>query len=257
MPKGLVDGLAVRVTDAETQIRQNTEAIALRATKKEVEKTLGGYTTKAETEAAINVKADEITSSVTEQIEEVQGTSEDAATRINTAESIIQQLADSIAQLVRGEEGGTLVKQDANGLWYFDISGLEKNISDNAEALGDLSGIVLDANGQIDVLKTTAAALQAQTEYVRSFTDENGNPCLELGEGDSVFKVRITNTEIQLAEGTSVPAKINRQMLIIEKAIVKSELQFGDEADTDLSGVWIWKQRENGNLGLTWKAVNS
>lgn len=255
--KGIVDGLAVRVTDAESQIRQNTEAIALRATKKEITKTLGGYSTKAEMEAAINVKADEITSSVTEKVEEVQGTAEDAATRINSAESIIQQLSDSIAQLVRGEEGGTLVKQDANGLWYFDISGLEKNISDNAETLGDLSGIVLDANGKIDVLKSTAAALETRTEYVRSYTDENGQPCLELGKGGSSFKVRITNTEIQFAEGTSVPAKINRQMLIIEKAIVKSELQFGDEQDADSTGVWIWKQRDNGNLGLTWKAVDS
>lgn len=48
-----VDGLAVRVMDAETRIDQNAEQIALRATKEEVTETLGGYFTKEETAAAI------------------------------------------------------------------------------------------------------------------------------------------------------------------------------------------------------------
>ena len=221
--KGLVDGLAVRVTDAETQIRQNTESIELRATKKEVSDTLGGYTTKAEMEAAISVTAGEIKSTVTKEVEDLR----------DTSESQIKQLSDSISQLVRSGESGTLVKQDDNGLYFFDISGLQKSIDDNADDL------------------------KAKTEYISCSTDENGNPLIELGSGDSDFKVRITNEEIQFAEGTSVPAKINRQMLIIENSIVKSELQFGDDEEQQAEGVWIWKQRDNGNLGLTWKAVNS
>ena len=115
---------------------------------------------------------------------------------------------------------------------------------------------MLAANGQIDVLKTTAEALRERTEYVRSYTDENGQPCLELGEGDSNFKVRITNTEIQFAEGTAIPARMNRQMLIVEKAMVRNELQFGDDQEVT-GGVWIWKRRSNGNLGLMWKEVNN
>lgn len=59
-----VDSLAVRVTTAETKIGQNSEQIALMATKTEVATTLGGYYTKTETDAAIKVKADAITSSV-------------------------------------------------------------------------------------------------------------------------------------------------------------------------------------------------
>lgn len=407
-----VDNLAVRVTTAETEISKNSEQILLRATKTEVTETLGGYSTKEETAAAISVKANEITQTVsstyatkqevkdievggrnlllhtefdgepkryerlegytteggfhfvpTMQIEsgteytlsakirgnanivfyeindggnvshhwikraelsetdyqqfsitfivresrvfqdayictqwgdantpvgdwfeidtnslkmekgnkatdwtpapedvagdisEAQNTADNATESIAAAETTIQQLADSIAALVRDGNGGSLIKQDANGLWYFNIGGIEKNISDTANELDDLSGIVLDANGEIDVLKSTAAALQERTEYVRSYTDENGQPCLELGEGDSVFKVRITNTEIQFAEGTDVPAKLNRKMLVIEKAMVKNELQFGDDEAVD--GVWIWKRRSNGNLGLSWKGVVS
>ena len=187
--------------------------------------------------------------------DEAQNTANNNATSIAAAETTIQQLANSISALVRDGNGGSLIHQDADGLWYFNIGEIEKNISDTANELADLSGIVLDANGQIDVLKSTAAALQERTEYVRSYTDENGQPCLELGEGDSVFKVRITNTEIQFAEGTAVPAKLNRKMLVIEKAMIKYALQFGDDEVVD--GVWLWRRRTNGNLGLSWKEVGN
>ena len=59
-----VNALTNRVTIAETKITQNTEAIALRATKTEVTETLGGYYTKSEADAAIQVSADSITQSV-------------------------------------------------------------------------------------------------------------------------------------------------------------------------------------------------
>ena len=185
--------------------------------------------------------------------DQAQSTADTAAANIAKAETIIQQLEDSISSLVRKNGESSMLRQEEDGLWYFDITNLDKLASDTATGLGNLEGVVLDANGEIDVLKTTAAALQQRTEYVRSYVDENDQPCLELGEGDSVFKVRITNTEIQFAEGTDVPAKLNRKMLVIEKAMVKNELQFGD--DEVLDGVWIWKRRENGNLGLSWKTV--
>lgn len=59
-----VHALAVRVTTAETNISQNSEKIALSATKKEVAETLGGYSTKEETAAALEVTSKSITSSV-------------------------------------------------------------------------------------------------------------------------------------------------------------------------------------------------
>lgn len=55
-----VDALAVRVTNAETSITQNSEQIALRAKKEEVEQALGGYYKKTETEALIKVESDKI-----------------------------------------------------------------------------------------------------------------------------------------------------------------------------------------------------
>ena len=160
--------------------------------------------------------------------------------------SLIQQLADSIVGLVRDGNGGSMLQQDANGLWYFNLGPLQQSLSDTANSLDDLSGIVLDANGQIDVLKSTAAALQQRTEYVRSYTDENGQPCLELGEGDSTFRVKITNTQIQFMEGTTTPAYLSNQKLYIEKAEVINELQMGG---------FVWKVHGKGNMGLIWKGA--
>lgn len=66
------NALAIRVTEAETDIRQNAEEIKLRATKKEVTQTLGGYYTKKETDAAIKVQSDSITQSVKQQIDSIE-----------------------------------------------------------------------------------------------------------------------------------------------------------------------------------------
>lgn len=177
-------------------------------------------------------------------ISNAQSVANDAQGRVGTAESIIQQLAESISMLVRDGNGGSLIRQDGDGLWYFNIEGLEQNISDTANNLDDLSGIVLDANGKIDVLKSLASSLAERTEYVRSYTDENDQPCLELGKGDSDFKLKITNTQIQFVDGTAIPAYVSNKKLMIEQAEVKNELQFGG---------FIWKSRDNGNIGLMWK----
>lgn len=193
---------------------------------------------------------------ISEDIGEAQATATEAVERITTAESLIQQLADSISMLVRGENGGTLLKQDANGFYYFDVSELLKDVSENSDGLSEIEGLVKDANGNIDVLKSTAEALRKKTEYIRQGVDKNDQPYLELGEGDSTFKVKITNREIQFSEGTETPAKINRKMLVIQKAMMKNELQFGDDEEEGITGVWLWKRRSNGNLGLMWKGVS-
>lgn len=204
--KHAVDGLAVRVTNAETKITQKAKEISL-------------HVSEIEEETSANAK------------------------RITKAESKIQMLTDSITMLVRGEGGGSLIRQDENGAYWFDISDILSDIDEAADSITLLNSIAKD--------------LDKRTEYVKSYTDENDNPCIMLGEGDSEFKVYITNKEIRFVEGSTEPARINRQMLIIEKAMIRNELQFGDEEDDQVGGVWIWKRRSNGNLGLTWKGVSS
>ena len=58
------NALKTRVTSAETKIDQNTEAINLRATKKEVTETLGGYYTKTEADAKLAVSTESVKTEV-------------------------------------------------------------------------------------------------------------------------------------------------------------------------------------------------
>lgn len=66
------DALAVRVTSAETSIKQNSDKIALAATKDEVKQTLGGYYTKKETDSKIQVESNKISQTVTEKVNGIQ-----------------------------------------------------------------------------------------------------------------------------------------------------------------------------------------
>lgn len=243
----VVNGLAKRLIDAETNLMINAEELALKASKEEVTKTLGGYYTKTETDAAISVKADEINLSVDSKIEEgvnpAQNTADDALSGLAEAQAQIQLLADSIAQLVRDGNGGSLVKQDSSGFYYFDVSDIDTNISDTASSLNDLEGIVRDLSGQIDILKSTAEALKKKTEYVASYIDGNDQPCLELGEGDSKYKVFITNTRIILTDGTTNPVDITQDGIQTKKV----------KTDAVQQDIFIWLVDDNGHLILTEK----
>jgi hypothetical protein len=183
---------------------------------------------------------------------------QEAITSIVDAQAEIQLLAESISQLVRSGNSGSLLKQDSENLYYFDISDIEALINAANDGL-------TDANEKISLLDLTAEELKSKTEYVVKGVDENGQPYIELGDNDlsdntgekGNFKVRITNTEIKFMQDSDAPASINRNMLVIEKTMVKQELQFGDDKEAGVDGVWIWQKRSNGNLGLTWKEVNS
>lgn len=191
-----------RITNAETLIEQNTEMIALRATAQEVN---------------------------------------DASSKIEELEAKLDIQTKSISSLIRNGKTGSLLKQDDEKLYFFDISGLETDISKNAE---EIIG-VKDSQTQ---LGNDVNYLMGKTEYIAVGTDENDKPYIELGEGDSDFKVKITNDQIQFKDGQSTPAYITNQKLMIDNAEVKNELQFGN---------FVWKKRTNGNMGLTWEEVSS
>lgn len=77
--------------------------------------------------------------------------------------------------------------------------------------------------------------------HIGTYDDE---PCIELGENDSDFRLRITNTRMIFTEGSTELAYFNNQSLHIKKAVVEEELQQGN---------FVWKVRSNGNMGLVWK----
>lgn len=154
-----------------------------------------------------------------------------------TESSIHSEVKDSVENTTRGiymNVDGEFNFGDENNFikYYRDADGSYK-LAISADS------ILYDLNGK----PHSIADLGQLGEYVHIGTYE-GEPCIELGERDSDFKLRITNTRMIFAEGTSVLAYFNNQSLHIKKAVVEEELQ---------QGGFMWKVRSNGNLGLVWK----
>lgn len=205
-----------RVIDAETLIRQNSEKIELTATKEEVSETIGNYYTKEQTNAEIEVSADGIKS----EVSEIKTTADNNKTKVAEAHSLIDQLSNMIQTLVVGENGESLMTQTENG-WQFDFSTIQNTLASHASQIANFD------------------------DHIKFSTFE-GEPCIELCETSTDFKVLITNKRILFQEGSAIPTYICDNTLVTENIEVKEEIR--------QSG-WVWKVRPNGNIGLSWKGV--
>lgn len=177
-----------------------------------------------------------------EEVATVQKDIEAADERISTTESLIQQLTDSITMLVTDSNGESLMVQTESG-WTFSTAQIQDTINSTSESLNDLTHELGDIDTIVTTLSQAVADLGVLNDYVKIGTYEN-EPCIELGESDSEFKMRITNTRILFMEGSNVVAHISNQSLHIKKAVIEEELQQGE---------FVWQIRSNGNLGLIWK----
>ena len=185
-------------------------------------------------------------SDIADRANTAQQTADDAVSKLGLAEATIQMLSDRIQTLVRDENGKSLMTQ-VGGEWIFNMGTYDKTLSDVSNNLSNLADNLGSTDSTVKALNAAMDDLGIMTEYVVIKT-YNGQPCIELGKLDSNFKVRITNTEIQFIDGNAVPAYLSNQKLMIEKAEVKNELQFGG---------FIWNARDNGNMGVVWKGVDS
>lgn len=176
----------------------------------------------------------------------VQLSVDSAEERLVTTETLIQQLSDSIATLVTDGNGQSLMTQTDTG-WTFSTGELHDIVNNTSENLDLLINEVGDIDSAVGVLQQAVNDLGILNEYVKITTYED-EPCIELGETDSDFKLLITNTRIMFMEGTGVPAYISNQSLHIKKAVIEEELQQGE---------FVWKARNNGNLGLIWKGATN
>jgi hypothetical protein len=152
---------------------------------------------------------------------------------------------NSIHSEVKDDEGNTVrgIYMDSEGQINFgDESNFIKYYKDEDGTYKlaiSAASILYALNGK----QYSLSDLGAIGEYVHIGTYED-EPCIELGETDSDFRLIITNTRIMFMEGTSVPAYINNQALHITKAVIEEEIQQGE---------FVWKVRQNGNMGLMWK----
>lgn len=176
----------------------------------------------------------------------VQSSSDMIENRLSTAESLIEQLSDSLAVLVRDGNGESLMVQTENG-WTFSTNQIQSMVDAASEKLADLTNDIGDTNSVVNSLQQAMADLGILNDYVKIGAYEN-EPCIELGESDSDFKLLITNTRIMFMEGSGLPAYLSNQSLFIKKAVIEEELQQGE---------FVWKARSNGNLGLIWKGATN
>lgn len=252
-----VTDLEDRVESAETKISQNETSITSVANRTTaVENAFDNYSTTEQMNSAITQSAEGITSSVSETYATKQNLTDDIAyaqsytglveERVTTAETLIEQLSDCIAVLVTDANGESLMTQTDEG-WTFSTAHIQSIVDTTSEGLDSLTNEMGDVNATVDALQQAVTDLGILNDYVKIGTYES-EPCIELGETDSDFKLLITNTRIMFMEGTGVPAYINNQSLYIKKAIIEEELQQGE---------FVWKVRSNGNLGLVWKGVTS
>ena len=147
------------------------------------------------------------------------------------------------------KDGQLSVGDGNNYLRYFkDENGEHKLEISASSILMKLGGSASNLEEAVDNVEKNINYLAEKTEYISVGTDDDGNPYIELGKKDSDFKLRITNEKLEFYDGSSTPAYISNQKLMIKKAEVIDELQFGG---------FVWRKRSNGNMGLIWGEVNS
>lgn len=130
--------------------------------------------------------------------------------------------------------------KDENGNYKLEVSASSILMKVGSEAS--------DLKDTIGSVETNINYLKERTEYISVGTDDDNNPYIELGKKDSDFKLRITNEKLELYDGSSTPAYISNQKLMIRKAEVIDELRFGN---------FVWTKRPNGNMGLIWGEENN
>ena len=200
----------------------------------------------------INTATNELSTKYSEIEQDVNGittTVADHTSQISenmvTTSSLISQLSNSIASLVTDGNGTSLMTQTDNG-WTFSTAEIQKSVNNISENLGTLADDVNDVDNTIGILQQAIDDLGEIADYVRVTSFQN-EPCIELGEGDSDFKLRITNTKMVFTEGSETLAYFTNQAFNSKKVVVEEELQ---------QGQFVWKVRANGNLGLMWIGGN-
>lgn len=178
------------------------------------------------------------------ELDTLQNETEANTTRLNDAQLEIDAINSRFSSLVTGQNGESLMTQTDTG-WTFNMSQVQNSLSTAINNIDNLNNNLSETNSQIDSLNQSVTDLGVYTEYI-TVGVEDSQPCITLGDTDSDFKVKITNTAINFMEGSSIPASISNKELHIKTAVIENELR---------QGSFAWIIRSNGNLGLVWKGA--
>ena len=174
-------------------------------------------------------------------------TAQDAMNELNSVRSEINVLTESISTLVTDGNGGSLMEQTEDG-WTFNIGAIQSQLNNAVNSITDIQGDLSEKETVINAINGLVDDIAEKTAYINMTTDDEGSPCIELGESTSDFKLRITNTSIDFMQGTNKIAYITNESLYIQSSVVTDDFKIGSGAG------FIWKRRSNGNMGLRWEA---
>ena len=166
--------------------------------------------------------------------------------RIAIAESIIQQLADNISMLVKDENGESMMMQTSDG-WVFSMQETNSAVSGIRDSLSELQTLTGKTAYTVGLLDEAVKKNSETLEYIQ-FSTYNDQPCIELGESDTSFKLLITNTSIMFWNGSDFPTRINTDGLETDNIKVDGEIR---------QGGYVMMNTADGGWGLLWKGVSS
>ena len=199
-----------------------------------------------------------------EMAEAAQNSANGAQQSAADALSQIDILRHQISMLVTDGSGMSLMTQTENG-WSFNMASFSDLLDATQESLDSL----------IEEYGSTEAALAALREKLDGFgewvtigvhyldgndknTDpENMRPCIELGEGDTLFRLRITNTSVIFFDGPTSGTTVDKDGITTNNVTLSGEMRQTNPGAVEGSGSFVWAMRQNGNYGLTWKGLTS
>lgn len=159
-----------------------------------------------------------------------------ASEAMDYAMTQIEMLRDRIKMMVVDVNGASLMTQTPDG-WTFEIG-------EYMEQLNEISEYVKIGKRYIDGDPT--------------HTDpSNVEPEIYLGESDTNFKARITNTTFDLMDSNEVRTSVDKDGITTYDVLSKGEFRQTNPTAVQGSGSFVWGMRQNGNYGLTWKEETS
>lgn len=167
----------------------------------------------------------------------------------STLGSSLQILSDKLTSFVNGAVSSSLVTQTEDGFSFnFEqyVNDIAKNSNEISEVQNALESDSKDLKMLEEAVNNIDEVLSKQQSYINLTQDSSGNPLIELGAGNSSFRVMITNTSIDFMDGSIRIAYISKDALNITSATVSREFKIGD-----VNGAgYIWQKRPNNHLGL-------
>lgn len=180
-----------------------------------------------------------------DEIDDIQNEIENTDNRVTVAEASLELLNNSIKSLVTDENGSSLMTQTSDG-WTFNIGSLQSDVENVSSQVNEVIGDMEAVNSLAQQTNDLANDLAEKTAYITMTQDDEGDPVMELGRADSLFRIRITNTSIDFMEGTQRIAYITNKQLYIQSSVVTDEMKIGATSG------YIWKKRGNNHMGLRW-----